>query len=50
MTCFWSLYEYYRGNLQIKNCIIDLKRKDPKTIIKLVYNEKDTDVKKSYLF
>ena len=41
MTCFWSLYEHYRENLKIKNCIIDLKRKGPKAIIKLVYNEKD---------
>ena len=49
MVCFWSLYEHYRENLKIKNCIIDLKRKDPKTIIKLVYNEKDIDVKKIYV-
>ena len=46
MACFWSLYKHYRENLQIKNCITDLKRKDPKTIIKLLCNEKDIDVKK----
>ena len=46
MACFWSLYKHYRENLQIKNCIIDLKRKDPKTITKLLCNEKDIDVKK----
>ena len=46
MACFWSLCEHFRENLQIKNCIIDLKRKDPKTTIKLVCNKKDIDVKK----
>ena len=46
MACFWSLYKHYRENLQIKNCIIDLKRKDPETTIKLVCNKKDIDVKK----
>ena len=49
MACFWSLYEHYRENLQIKNCIIDLKRKDPKTIINLVCNEIDIDVKKEFI-
>ena len=39
MACFWPLYEQCREKWRIENCIIDLKRSNAKTIIKLYCEE-----------
>lgn len=46
MVCFWPLYENYRENLRIKGCVIDLKQKDSKVIIKSFCKETDVNVQK----
>ena len=44
MSCFWFLYRKYCEIISGKNWIIDLKRKDAYTTIKLICNSSDINV------
>ena len=44
MSFFWLLYREYCDSISVKNWIIDLKRKDKHTIIKVIGNSSDINV------
>ena len=44
MSCFWLPYRNYYDTTSEKNWIIDLKRKDAHTIMKIVCNQSDINV------
>ena len=46
MACFWPLHEEYKRLLQGKNYILNLKRTDSRTVIKVICNGKDMYVEK----
>ena len=44
MSFFWLLYREYCDSISVENWIIDLKRKDKHTIIKVIGNSSDINV------